>query len=194
MQAATAWLMDSEPPDERQIELKRTATEGSLGLGLLESPNHLVIRSISCGMVQSWNRAHPGERVRKGSVILDVNGSSGDSRAQLAKLQADAFINLKLRHVPSMKLQIAAGARVGIEVKPDSLEVQRVVEGGAIDMYNRSCVPGYHVAPGDVIVGVNGQSGTWRTLQLIDEGAVKTLAVARDQGVRCPRAVYGAYL
>lgn len=173
-------ILESEPAEEKFVELRRTLTEGSLGLGLFVTPHLLVVQCIPNGMLYSWNQDHPGEEVRKGAAILDVNGVSGNTSEMFALLRSEAVLNVKFRQVSGMKLAIQDATVLGLELDPNTLEVQRVLDDGTIAQHNHSCIPGYHVAPGDVISGVNGEVfDKAEMLRVIREEADMTLTIAR---------------
>lgn len=142
-----------------EVVLKRTRTESALGLGLFENANDLIVQSIGPGMLSAWNRAHPELEVRRGAVILAINGKTGDPKTLFERLRNDAFLRLKLKRVPNLEVSIEERGKLGLEVSNNTLEVLQVKENGSIDGHNRTCKPGYQMVPGDKIVCVNGMSG-----------------------------------
>lgn len=140
---------------EWEIELVRTATLSDLGIGVFATPHALLVQNVAAGMLEAWNIAHPEKEVRRGSVIMEVNGSSGEPNAILHALRYSRVLNLKLKRVPRLKVLIEKGNKLGLDVHCKTMEVQQVKETGSIDIYNEACEPGYQMIPGDIIVGVN---------------------------------------
>lgn len=140
---------------EWEVELVRTEASHDLGVGLFVTPHALLVQSVAPGMLQAWNEANPDREVRRGSVIVEVNGSSADPKAILHALRYSKVLNIKLKRVSWLKVLIEKGSKLGMDVNCKTMTVQQVKETGSIDMHNRSCQPGYQMIPGDVIVGVN---------------------------------------
>lgn len=155
--AAESLPCNTDPAEfDWEVVVKRTRTDRALGLGLFSAGNELLVESIGLGMLEKWNLAHPDFEVRRGAVILAVNGESGNPKTLFEKLQNDAVVHLKLKRVPNLEVTIEKRGKLGLEVSNITLEVLQVKDDGAIDLHNRTCKPGHQMVPGDLIVGVNG--------------------------------------
>lgn len=157
-QRSIASVVESSEEIDWEIELRRTASESALGLSLYVTPNQLVVQSVPPGMLRAWNLAHPDKEVRKGTVIMEVNGIQGDAQAIFGALRADPVLKMKLKRVAELKVHIEKRGKLGLDVNTNTMEVKQVKENGCIDEYNRSCKPGYQMSPGDTIIAVNNVS------------------------------------
>lgn len=66
--------------EEISFSLEKTAAEKwGLDIAWRDSP-HLTVLKVKEGVIQTWNEAHPEQRIDVNDLIVELNGVRGDSR------------------------------------------------------------------------------------------------------------------
>lgn len=156
---------EPEAPQDGELEQLHITLERpkgakmSLGMNLYVCPAHLCVQSVTDGMVKTWNLQNPGEEVKQGAVIIEVNGIKGDSQKIFDALRQDAVLKVKLLRVPSFNAIIDKTGPFGVDIGSTSMQIKHIKDQGPVEMYNRTCRAGYQLSPGDTIVSVNDITG-----------------------------------
>lgn len=174
---------DTATKKEWEIMLHKTPGGPSLGLSLYVGSGFLVVQDVDTGLVQAWNKENPGEKVTSGATIIGVNDAVGDSQQLFDALRSQKDLRIRLIQVYEFEACIETSGTLGIDIKQSTMQVTNVSDAGAVEMYNRTCLPGCHISAGDTIISVNGVLGD--STKMIDEiaranGEVK-LAVKRSR-------------
>lgn len=99
-------ILEGPRPGEYAVTLERPL-EGRAKVGLHVKPtkqSQLSVTSVTEGLLQDWNRAHPQQEVRVGYMIMAVNGVRGDSALMLEQIRSALRLVMYVR-------QVAAGAQ-----------------------------------------------------------------------------------
>lgn len=140
-----------------------------LGVDIACYEDCLLVRQVrNEGLVTEWNKSNPRERqVLAGDVIVNVNGVTGNGDLLFQQCANSQELSLLLRRLQEFTCTMERDGKLGVRVGVDaeSLVVTEVADDGIIAKYSLNCLAGYQIIPGDLIVSVNGKSGTGNILQ-----------------------------
>lgn len=76
-----------------------------------EPSGHMLrIGQIDAGLITDWNKAHRGQAVKPGDLLVKANGVAGDAKALLAECKKDGKLVLKLRRTTEPPNKQKSGA------------------------------------------------------------------------------------
>jgi len=132
-----------------------------------EDGQRLLVEKINEGLITRNNQANPGQCVREGDVIVEVNGRRGFPKELIEQIQNFGGAPIRLvfkRSEVYVQLMVPEGQQLGLQVDSDgmALTISRI-HPGAMDTWNQAN-PGSAIRPRDRIVAVNGKRGNARVL------------------------------
>lgn len=83
--------------EEFTVKLLKEDRWDVLGAKVLQSMKtcHISVSSVSRGLIQDWNEAHPARRVKVGDKLVSVNGVRGPTASVLMKkLKRESHLEL----------------------------------------------------------------------------------------------------
>jgi len=187
---------ESSPATESPSELFRPAftaevhvKEGeSLGMCFDVTPkDRLRISSIDdAGVIGKYNAAAPeDQRLMEGDFVWSVNGETGLARTKLDAMRAGGCLELEIRRAHTF---VVGGVEtekgdLGLDLtfllQSKAVYVEQVLSDSLVDTHN-SRHPERAVSANDLIVAVNGQSGSSRDIvRLMSSAKVLELTVTR---------------
>lgn len=145
---------------------------GAVGIDVLQHEDRLSIVTINAGPLEIWNRMQPDHlKVRVGDFIVEANETRGHSQSLVDKMKC-ARHELRLvigrpkdtsddPNLSTYSIQIRKEKSIGIQVEPMDIYLQITqIDVGPIAHWNSSAALDAVVRVGDLIVDVNGRSGT----------------------------------
>lgn len=149
----------------------------------------LRVKYISVGGSVFWhNQKSPeSEKILVGSLITDVSGASGSSRALRKALDCSGTVDVSVRQPPTFAVEgLSKGDRpLGLCLTRHSrasvLVVKEVQEGGVVAAWNDELAAmGTDIRCGDQITSVNGTAGNIDAMrQLLSASDVLDLVILR---------------
>lgn len=140
-------------------------------LDTMDSYSARVTEVFNDGVVATWNTwSSRAKQIRAGDHIVEVNGSGAGSGAGalLQQLKKSDKLEITMWRPLEFSIQVSRDGGLGIDhyqaANARSLMVRNIIGDGAIAKWNKEH-PGRAVWIYDRIVQVNGQRGTWETLQ-----------------------------
>lgn len=154
--------------EEFEVVMTKAEAQETIGVDVLEMRRRLVVATNGeAGIIKRWNAEHPEQRVKYGAVVLDVNGVSSDMESMMQECKNCGTVKMKVQRcrrytvfVPDKK------EKLGIDLHPQTMEVRAILTSAALKdkvalaTWNLTCDEGMEILPGDVLVEINGQSGT----------------------------------
>lgn len=170
------------PPSEFKFRVQRDSTDVKWGMRLdTQNPTGLLVDKVEeNGPVSASNKALPSERrIKKHDVIVDVNGTRGNTGGAMMKDFADKTdVTVTVQRSVEMLLVLeraSVDTSIGLEFPPKpkgtSLVVVKLLPGLVSDYNASEKDESLKVNLGDRVMAVNGQEDT-------AEGLIKKLSDA----------------
>lgn len=155
--------------DKFPVSLYKQNGGQELGLELtVLDDNSCFVMEVTNGLVQEWNdRVHTDRQIRVGDRILEVNEDSGCAASILRRLKEDAILHVLVKRREEVSVSVTPGipgSSLGRDVlchNGEGLRIQNIKSNAFRDWnaQHPDC-PHWQVAVNDVIVEVNGLSGS----------------------------------
>lgn len=146
------------------VSLSREEDRREIGLRMdASNPRCVTVKLVGDGPVCIWNKLNPERAVRPGDSFVEVNGcrSADDIVKALYK---DETLDIRVVRVHEFTIALKKIKCLGFWLQKDKMVISDIVDKGALEAYNESCLPGRMVVPGDEIVEVNERRGSHEDL------------------------------